>query len=319
VFSNPEVIALMEAFVPAADNCSRTQNRQDAVGQFFKKVAEQGHYGGRTEPTNTRQGSYTCTAAGDLLDSVNTRDAQRMCQMMRNALEKWHQADASTADLIIPDAPATNTPEYPSDGLILKLFVRDLPRAETEADTRHNIDYVWFTNAETASLLPPDLGQNQEEYNIPQHLAHRLARFHFVDRARGESPHWNAADVKQAVITLTLEHLDDSTARFRLDGTIRNTAPPSMAINPFSGQKTDMERGLALMLQGTLHYNRQTLSFEHADLLATGTSWGATTYNARFDDLSPTPIGFALERAGDTRIERTPPQALGPDYFSEAI
>jgi hypothetical protein len=80
-----------------------------------------------------------------------------------------------------------------------------------------------------------------------------------------------------------------------------------------------MERGLALMLQGTLHYNRQTLSFEHADLLATGTSWGATTYNARFDDLSPTPIGFALERAGDTRIERTPPQALGPDYFSEAI
>lgn len=308
----------MAAFIPVADNCSRTQNRQDAVGQFFNKVAEQGHYGGRTKPTNTRQGSYACSAAGDLLDSVNTRDAARMCQMMRKALERWQQTVPPATPLPPPQTPATATSAYPSNGLVLKLYVRDLPRPEGETDPRHNIDYVWFTKEEAASLLPLDL-HLQQLYSIPQHLTRRLARFHFVDRARGESPHWNAEEVKQASLTLTLEHLDDRLARFDLGGTINNTAPPSMATNPFSGQQVDMERGIALTLQGSALYNRRQESFERFDLLATGTCWGATPYNARFDDLQPTPIGFALERAGTSLIEQTPPQALGANYFSEAV
>ena len=44
----------MDQFIPVADNCSYTQNLSDASGEFFCLVAEQGHYGGRTLPTNTR-------------------------------------------------------------------------------------------------------------------------------------------------------------------------------------------------------------------------------------------------------------------------
>jgi len=49
--------------------------------------------------------------------------------------------------------------------------------------------------------------------------------------------------------------------------------------------------------------------------VAAGTRWGATTYNGRFDDLGPSPIGFAIEIASDAPIDRTPPAQIGRSYF----
>ena len=40
------------------------------------------------------------------------------------------------------------------------------------------------------------------------------------------------------------------------------------------------------------------------ELVAAGERWGGSQYNARGDDLAPTPIGFVLRRAvGTTRVE----------------
>lgn len=36
------------SFIPIAENCSPLQSQQDAKGAFFRLVAEQGHYAGRT-------------------------------------------------------------------------------------------------------------------------------------------------------------------------------------------------------------------------------------------------------------------------------
>ena len=75
----------MDQFIPVAINCSYTQNLSDKSDEFFCLVAEQGHYGGRTLPTNTRQGLYTCTTNGELLASVNTRDGNQVVKMMQQA------------------------------------------------------------------------------------------------------------------------------------------------------------------------------------------------------------------------------------------
>ncbi|HEX2184014.1 MAG TPA: hypothetical protein VHN78_00740, partial [Chloroflexota bacterium] len=74
-FSDPTVIALAsERFIPVAENCSPLQRQRDAKGEFFRLVAEQGHYAGRTYPTSTRQGYYAFTPDGTVLAAANSRD-----------------------------------------------------------------------------------------------------------------------------------------------------------------------------------------------------------------------------------------------------
>ena len=307
----------MREFVPVADNCSYTQSQRDAKGEFFRLVAEQGHYGGRMKPTATRQGLYTCTAAGELLASINTRDGDRVAEMMRLALEKWHQQPDRAIEEVASSYdsdPRMSRWQYPVDGLVLNVYVRDLPREDGEIDSRWNVDRVWFTRDEASSLVPENMVIGKS-YPIPEHLARRIAKLHFVDTARGESPRWRSEDVKQVEIALTPQEITADRVTLRLEGTVRNEASPSMSINPFSHQKVDMPRGIELQLIGDLTYNRRAKTFEKFDAIAVGNRWGATTYNSRFDDLGPAPIGFAFELASDSAFDRTPPQAIRSRYF----
>lgn len=310
----------MHDFVPVADNCSYTQSLQDTKGEFFCLVAEQGHYGGQTKPTTTRQGLYTCTVAGELLASINTRDGDEVAEMMRQALEKWHQKpDRSTEK--VPSGydhdPREGRWQYPADGLVLNLYVRDLLRESGKIDSRWNLDHVWFTRDEVSSLILENMVIGKS-YPIPEHLAKRIAKLHLVDIARGESPRWQSNDLKQVKIALTVEEITASQVTLRLEGTVQNEAPPTLYINPFSNQKVDMPRGIKLQLLGYLTYNRKAGTFEKFDAIAIGLRWGATAFNARFDDLGPAPIGFAFELASDSAMDRTPPQAILSRYFEAA-
>ena len=114
----------MDQFIPVAINCSYTQNLSNTSGEFFCLVAEQGHYGGRTLPTNTRQGLYTCTTNGELLASVNTRDGSQVVQMMQQALQKWPQVAKKSS----PDHyQYTNNwySSFPENATALNVYVRD--------------------------------------------------------------------------------------------------------------------------------------------------------------------------------------------------
>ena len=308
---------LNAAFVPVADNCSYTQSQPDAKGEFFRHVAEQGHYAGRTKPTATRQGLYACTPEGELLASINTRDGERVLQMLQQALEKWHQRSSSL------DAPAFDERyepatgyrwEYPEGGLVLKVSVRDLPRDSGELDPRHNIDHAWFTKDEASGLIPEGVEVGQK-HAVPAYFIQRIARFHFTDTVRGESPRWRTEHVQKAEAVATVESIDGDVVSVRLDGEVRCEAPPSGDVNPFSNRAVDMPRGVDVKLLGFVRYNREQGAFEKFDMIAVGDRWGATTYNARFDDLGPAPIGFAFELAPDSPIDRVPPQAIRSGYF----
>lgn len=254
---------------------------------------------------------------GELLASINTRDADQFLAMVNEGLEKWRRRPASPP----PDIPETYEPDpwidwtYPRGGLVLKVVVRDLPRAAGEIDGRHNIDFAWFTEDEARSLVPAD-PQPRQSYAAPAFFAKRIATCHLIDTVRGQCPRWKEEHIRKAEITFTVESATPDRIHLRLEGEVRNEAEPTFDVNPFSGQAVDKPRGVDLSLLGYAAFDRQQGAFETFDLAAAGNRWGFTTYNGRFDDPGPAPIGFAFEIASREPIDRTPPAAIGRGYFS---
>lgn len=333
-FSDPEVIRLAsQRFVPLAENCSPLQTQQDAKGEFFRLVAEQGHYAGRTVPSATRQGQYAFTANGKLLSSTNTRDADKMLGMMIQALDRWQEPShsrvvGSSAQGLQPaGALPAYTPDpryasrYPADGLVLRVTTRDLPREARRrpVDWRGNavnFDYAWFTKDEARSLLPEEpeihLGARRD---VPVALVRRLARFHLLDSALGETPTWREDEVRAAQLTTEVVGMDASCVHLRLQGAVLNMATGTWAVRPFQEKFPNLTRGYHCRLVGELTYDRSREAFTRFDLLAAGDRWGGSEHNCRWDDLDPAPLGIAFELAGAAPGDRTPPHANVWDYF----
>ncbi len=281
-------------------------------------MAEQGHYGGRTEPTATRQGLYACTSDGELLGSINTRDAAPLLELLEQSLERWRKRPAWGASDDIPESYPIDPGlgwSYPDNGLALKVTVRDLPRNSDGLDARHNIDFAWFTEEEVRALVPGNARPGQT-WRAPDFFTKRLALRHFIDTVRGQSPGWREANLKVGEFRMTVESAEAGLIRLRMEGRIHLEAEPTYETNPFSKLTVDKPRGLNLTLYGILAFDSRRRTVESFDAVATGDRWGYTTYNVRFDDPGPAPIGFAFERASDDPIERTPPASIGRNYFA---
>ncbi|MGH2350378.1 MAG: hypothetical protein ACRDJN_02035 [Chloroflexota bacterium] len=328
-FSDPEVIRLAsDRFIPLAENCSPLQTQRDAKGEFFRLVAEQGHYAGRTVPSATRQGQYAFTAGGILLGSINTREVGKMLGMLQQALRRWAEIrDGGAA--AAGDAPASYQPDprypprYPVDGLVLKVFLRDLARHDDgrEPDWRSravNYDYAWFTKEEARSLVPstPRAGTRQD---VPWPIARRLARFHLLDAVRGETPSWREDEVRSARLWTEVVAVDGPRVELRLGGTVLNAATGTWAVRPFREKVAGRTRGYHCRLRGNLTYDRSREAFTRFDVLAVGDRWGGTEHNVRWDDLAPAPLGIAFELAGTAPRDRTPPHANLWDYFGVPV
>jgi hypothetical protein len=72
VWSVPEVQELASKFVACADEVHALHRGKGDVDRLFQQVAEQGHYAGRTTPTDTRQGIYAFAPSGAFLGSMNS-------------------------------------------------------------------------------------------------------------------------------------------------------------------------------------------------------------------------------------------------------
>jgi hypothetical protein len=323
-FADPAVITLAsEAFLPLAENCSPLQTQRDAKGEFFRLVAEQGHYGGRTLPSATRQGQYAFTADGHLLASINTRDADKMLGMMHQALERWR---ALTAERSIPPAESgayARDPRYPDfypvGGLVLKQTLRDLPRPEGHPSPQRrpeavNFDYAWFTADEARDFVPERLEVGARR-DLPWRIVRRLARFHLLDSVRGETPPWRDEHVQSAAMSTEVVDAQGALVRLLLAGSVRNSQNGTWAIRPFQEKLEGMSRGYDCRLRGELTYDSAKGAFTRFDLVAVGDRWGGTEHNNRQEDLPASPMGIVLQLAGDTPADRTPPHANLWDYF----
>lgn len=336
-FADPEVIRLAsESFIPLAENCSPLQTQQDAKGEFFRLVAEQGHYGGRTIPSATRQGQYAFTADGQLLSSINTRDADRMRGMLHQAIERWQEfstagavsgasAVGTTTAHATTGAPTTYERDprhpdlYPTGGLVLKQTLRDLPRTVGHAIPQVrpeaiNFDYVWFTREDVALFLPERL-ESGARAELPWRLVRRLARFHLLDSVRGETPAWREENVTHARLTTEVTRVDGPLVHLTLEGAVLNQQAGTWAVRPFRQKWDDLTRGYDCALHGELIYDAYAQRFTRFDLLAVGDRWGGTEHNNRQEDQLASPMGIRFELAGDTPADRTPPHANLWDYF----
>jgi hypothetical protein len=318
VWSDPKVVELAQGFLPAADEVGRLQRGQDAECLLFQKIAEQGHYAGRTQPTNTRQGIYAAAPSGVLLGSINTRDAAAVARMLAQALERWEdlapEERRMTADARAPVKRLED--RYPEDGLVLRIFARDLgrERAAERADWRSrawNQDYAWFRKEEARAFLPlePERGS---ERDLPPLLADRIVRLQLLDDVRGQTRALPPEAVERARITAKVVGREDDLVKLELEGEARLSWQGRWPVDGWNDrdEPAPQSRGFEGKLLGRATYDLAAERFTAFELVATGTRWGGTQYNGRADDLEPAPIGFALVLAGRSPAERVAPAQL---------
>ena len=297
--------ALAARFIPAADEVWLLQHGKGAESELFLKFAEKGHYGGRTRPTDTRQGIYCATPSGEFLSSLNHNDPRRVEAALRQALAAWEAMPREKR--LRPEAPAA-APEgrfrwetlFPADGLSLRVFVRDLPRegGPKEGDWRTrswNQDSAWFRKEEARSFLPekPAKGAVQE---VPAALVRRLARCHLLDFVRGQTPVLPDAAVEKAVLRTEVLSVEGDLVVLRLSGETRTVHRGHWAVAGFKDMEkpSEQERGYEATLLGKARFDLAAGRFTEFELVASGDRWGATQYNGRTDDPGPAPMGFVL-------------------------
>jgi hypothetical protein len=319
VWTDPEVKELAAKFIPAADEVGRLQSGKDAECQLFRKIAEQGHYAGRTRPSRTRQGTYATTADGTFLASWNKNDPRFVARRLREALENWDRLKAEGRKFLGEDPleiAQLNRADrfFPEGGLVLKVYTRDLPRdppqQERWADA-WNQDFAWFTKDEAEKFLAGagKIGPGRTR-KVPRTLVKRLARFHFLDNVRGQTPPFPARAIEDATLTSRVTAVDGDVVSLRLEGRTKAVQKGDWSIRGFEdmNRPSGQERGLEMKLLGSARFDRKQGRFVGFEVVAVGTRWGGTQYNCRDNDLAPAPFGAVLSLAGASRAERVAPE-----------
>jgi hypothetical protein len=305
-----------EFYVPVAGDDWYQRRRDDAEGEFFRKVADQGR---RVTDGGTRQGIYCFTASGRLLAFRNAQDAEVMKDTLRRGLAAWQRLPAQETnpgavtieDLAKPDPRYTRTP--PEGGLIVTVHTRILEedvRGRLECGTcdipggdRAARDHLWLTKAEWQSLIPAD-PKSGEVRAVPENIARRIARYHLVDNTRGEPSFWTAEQLRKLRMELTVIEATDKIVRLRLQGEVLLATDADAA---------RAKRGFAPRLIGEIRYDRVKKAVDRFDVVAVGDHWGEGPYTggAR-PGRKPVGVAFELSR-GDKPGDRVPPQAA-PDW-----
>lgn len=289
---------MLQQFVPVADEVSRLQRDDGPDCRFFQGFCEQGHYGGRTRPTNTRQGIYAVTPSGAFLASCNTRDAKVVLKMLRHAWQRWTQLSPRErrGDTAALDPASIQRSErlHPKDGLVLRAYSRDLPRQKVTTGWRGeawNQDHAWFRRDEMLAMVPPaEVGAEQP---FPDDALVRLARVHLVDNVRGQTlSHAPEHVVEHRLVARTVA-LDGDVQTIRFDGHVRIERSGTWATRGY-GKRSAQRLGFDAQLLGAARFDRKAKRFVVFNLLAVGMRHGATEYNQRQDDFGPAPMGVAL-------------------------
>jgi hypothetical protein len=311
-FADPEIVRLARSeFIPVAADDWYQRRRQDAEGEFFRGVADQGPRKG--VGGSTRQGIYVFTAGGKLLAYRNHQDPAVMRGVLKQALRDWQKLPegqrkagaVEVADAGKVDAAYARTP--PPGALVVNVFTRILEKSaggefcvgtcKFAGGDRAARDHLWLTEAEWKALIPasPHKGMT---VSVPAAVAYRIARFHLCDNTRGEPPAWRRDEVRSLKLTLTVEDVSDAAVTLRLDGSalLATAADPAKA-----------GRGFDARLLGWLRYDRKRQRIDRFDAVVLGEHWGdsALTRGAR---PGRTPLGVAFELSRGDPADRVPPQ-----------
>ncbi|MBI2808610.1 MAG: hypothetical protein HYX68_26780 [Planctomycetes bacterium] len=321
-FADPRIIRLVkENFVAVAADDWFQRRRKDAEGDFFRKVANQGPRKG--QGGSTRQGIYTLTADGKLLQYRNHQDADIMHGFLKTSLAAWNRLPAVTrAKGSVEVAPLKAidprfAPTLPKGAVIVNVHARILDRQDDfychgtcrfPGGQRASHDHLWIRAEELRALMPANPRQGQE-IAIPAKLIYRIARYHLVDNTRGEPPMWTRRDVRKADMKLMIESIDKREVRLKLMGSFLLATDADVKL---------AKRGYDVALLGDLRYDPERKKLTRFDIVALGGHWGQGTYTGGAR-LGRMPFGVAFELADPNRpADRVPPQFIreGGDYYN---
>lgn len=290
------------------------RRRDDAEGEFFRKVADQGPRQG--QGGSTRQGIYCFTADGQLLAYKNAGQAPDvMREVLQRALREWQRLPEARRQpgVVKVGEPATRDPQYartpPPGGLVINVYTRILDRGQdgyrrgacpTEGGEAAARDHLWLTEAERQALIPaePNKGDRQP---VPAAVAERILRFHLIDNTRGEPPMWQRDEIRKHELTLTVQDVTPVALRLRLDGSALLATSPDTA-------KAD--RGFDVRLLGTIDYDQTKKKIDRFEVVAVGDHWGEGRYTGGARP-GRKPLGIAFELAtGKTAADLVPPQGI---------
>lgn len=320
-FADPDIVRMAaEDFVPVTADDWYQRRRQDAEGEFFRSVANQGPKKG--EGGSTRQGIYVLTADGELLSYKNAgQDAFETRKELQRALLKFDRLPLSRrrpGGVTVPphgrlDPDFTRTP--PTGGLIARVYTRILDKKADELckGTCSTVggdmaarDFLWLTAPEMRSLAPQKM-EPGSRYAMPKTIADRIARFHLNDNTRGEPEPWSAAHVRRADFTLTVTRAAPDAVELDLNGTalLASHADPKMA-----------DRGYDARIRGKLRYRPDRQTIDKFDIAVLGEYWGNSEEN-RGARPGRSLLGIVFGLAGNSPADRVPPQAAREEgqYF----
>ena len=313
-FADAKIIDIVNKnFVPVAMDDWFQRRRQDAEGEFFRKVADQGPRKG--QGGSTRQGIYAFTADGKLLQYRNSQDPDVMRAFLLSALKAWNSLPAAERRLAVAAVPELKkvdpryVPTLAKDTLIVNVHARILDREDDffshgsckfPGGQRASHDHLWIRAAEWQALLPKDPKKDQE-IAIPAKLMYRLARYHLIDNTRGEPPMWGHREVRKAELKLIVAEITKDEVRLKLTG--------AFLIATDADVKT-AKRGYDVSLLGEIIYDPAARKITKFNAVALGEHWGEGAYTGGARS-GRTPFGVAFELADPARAaDRVPPQAI---------
>jgi len=308
-WAQPDIQKLAAKFVSATDEVWRLHHLKDPECELFQTFMDKGIYAGRDG--STRQGIFAVAPSGVLLADVNTTRAEGMRAMLKKALKAWEALPR--AERLLPFDPETRRKDikctenkFPSGGVALRAFVRDLPRRNLPQDWRSkawNVDYAWFREGELEGLMPARVRKKAKQA-WPRPLVQRLARIHLLDYVRGQTTPHGKDHVHEASLVTEVVKVKKKAVELRFSGEVRISSG-AWSDTP-DGSAT---RGVKVKLLGEAIYDRRLKRYTRFDLVAVGVRWGRTQFNFRQDDLAPSPIGWVFTLA--PKDERVPPAHFG--------
>lgn len=243
----------------------------------------------------TKQGVYMMGPNGEYLEGGGaiSGDAADVRRRLKTALDRWARLRKTRKyeNAKVPLADAKAPPEYQDKPLVLRVFLRDLPRARgdksgrrfTKADLRGMwLDFTkWAWNTNWIAFDDPGrfVTKNRKPVPIAQDTVLRICRNVLVDNVRGQTARWRPEHVKSASLTKRCTKTLNGKLHIEYTG---------KALMDSGSQKYDPT------LYGQAVWNPKKKTFESFNLLAIGTRSGKGSFNQRSRDPGPAPMGITL-------------------------
>ncbi len=289
------------SFVPAADEVWRLQRGDDADCRFFQRAVNGGEL---ITDKGTRQGIWVLSPSGRLLSRINSNDPDRVLPVLARGLAAWSELPEEERRLA---ADAELEPElrwehsYPEDGLVLERIARDLAAESPVAAPlpTWNRDFAWFTREEARDWLPAE-PRSGDVHAVPPISVRRLARFHLVDNARGQTLPYAEEEIEAAELTTRVLLREGETVELELRGRTRATAAgPWLLGDNLWTPRHEHPHGIETELFGRATFDLAREAFTAFELVARGRRWGRTAMNGRRNATEGGRIGFHFQLATD--------------------